>query len=44
MGGAINYLLLRGSLESILEGIGDIYHINGEVVCGSNGNNQPECG
>ena len=40
----VNDLSLRGSLEGIMEGIGDICDVNGEVVCGRNGNNQLECG
>ena len=44
MGWAVKHFSLRGSLEGILEGIGYIRNTNGEVVCGSNGNNQPECG
>ena len=44
MGYTINNLFLRGILEGIMDGIGEIYDTNDEVVCGSNGNNQPECG
>ena len=38
---AVNNYPLRGILEGILEVIGDIRDINGEVVCGNNGNNHP---
>ena len=41
MGRAVNNLRIRGSLDDILEGIGDIRTTNGEVLGGSNGNNQP---
>ena len=44
MGLAVNYFFLRRILEGIMEGIGDLCNNNGEVVCGSNVNNQPECG
>ena len=44
MVGEVNGLLLRGRLDRILEGIGDICDTNGEVECGSNGNNHPDCG
>ena len=44
MGWKVYDLLIVGSLEDILEGIGDISYTNGEVVCGSYGNNHPECG
>ena len=44
MGYTINNLFLRGILEGIMDGIGEIYDTNDEVVCGSNGNNKPECG
>ena len=44
MGQTVNHLPLRGNLEGILEGIGDIHYTNGEVVCGSNGKNHPQCG
>ena len=40
MGWTVNNLLLRVSLEGIIEGIGDIQNTNGEVVGGINGNNQ----
>ena len=43
MGWKVNGFMLRGSLEGILEVMGDIYDTNGEVLCGSSGNNQPEC-
>ena len=41
MGWTVNSFLLIGSLEGILEDIGDIQNTNGDVVCGINGNNQP---
>ena len=44
MGWTVNYFFLVGSLGAILEGIGDICDTNGEVVCVSNGVNNPECG
>ena len=44
MGWEVNNFLLRGSLEVIMEGIGDIPDTNCEVVCGINGNNKTECG
>ena len=37
MGWTVNNLLLIGSLEVILEGVGNIYDTNGEVICESNG-------
>ena len=37
----VNDLLVRGSLEGILEVIGDIRDTNGEVLCGINGNKNP---
>ena len=43
MGCKVDDLLIRGSLEVILEGIGDIHNTNGDVVGGINDNNQPEC-
>ena len=43
MGRTVNNLLLRGSLEVTMEGIFDIRNDNGDVVCGSNGKNQPDC-
>ena len=44
MGWTVNNLLLRGSLEGIMEGISYIHDTNGDVVCVSNGNNHTECG
>ena len=44
MGWTVNYLLLKGILGVILEGIGDICDTNGEAVYGRTGNNHPECG
>ena len=43
MGYTVNNLPLRGSLEVIIEGISDIHNTNGDMVCGWNVNNQPEC-
>ena len=43
MGWTVNIATLIGSLESILEGIGDICNATGEVLGVSNGNNQPDC-
>ena len=40
----VNNLPIRGSLEVILEVIGDIRDTNDEVVCVINGNNNQECG
>ena len=42
MGCKVDDLLIRGSLEVILEGIGDIHNYNGKVVGGRNSNSQPE--
>ena len=42
MGWAVNNFPLIGILEAILEVIGDIHNINGNMVGGSNGNNQTE--
>ena len=39
----INNFMLRGILESILEGAGEICNENGEVVGLSNVRNKPEC-
>ena len=44
MGRTVNNLTLRGSFGGIMEGIDEIRNTNGEVVCDSNGDNQPECG
>ena len=39
MGKEVNNFALRGNLDSVLEGISDIYNSNNEVVGGHNGNN-----
>ena len=44
MGWTVNDFPLRVILKSVLEGIGDIRNTDGEVLCGSNGNNRTECG
>ena len=44
MGQTVNILPLRRILEGILEGIGYTRYTNGEVVCGQNEKNDPECG
>ena len=44
MGCTVNNFFLVGRLECILEVIGDIRDTKGEVVCVSNGNNQPDFG
>ena len=43
MGWAVNNLTLRGVIESILKGIGDIRNDNCEMVGGIDGNNWAEC-
>ena len=43
MGWTFNKIPLRGILSGIMESIGDIRNINGDMVGGSNGNNQMEC-
>ena len=43
MGQIVNNFLIR-SLEGILEGVCEIRNTNGDLVCGSNGNNKPDCG
>ena len=43
MGFQVNNFPLVGIREDIMEGIGDIFNTNGDIVSGSNGNNQPEC-
>ena len=44
MGLKVNNVPLRGSVEGILEVIGDIHDTNGEVLRGRNDTNYPECG
>ena len=43
MGWKLNNYPLIGTLEGIMEGIVYIRNINGDMVGGSNGNNQMEC-
>ena len=43
MGFKVNNFLIIVIREVILEGIGDIYNTNGDVVSGRNGNNKPDC-
>ena len=42
-GWVFNNFMVGGGLESIMEGIGDICNYYGEVVGGSDGDNQTEC-
>ena len=43
MGRTVNNYPLRGILEGITEGIVDIRSTHGDMVCGSNIKNNPEC-
>ena len=42
MGWTVNNLPLKLILEGVMEGIGDMHNINGDMVGGINGNNQKE--